>query len=80
MAKNEPEHHRRRQNRVCDDRSGFLMVHVRVGIFVFELAQGLIAMVGENNQIGVLVHVLQDRAKDLSNATYWLGKALAGRY
>src|SRR6267143_844044 len=44
-------------------RSGFLVVYVRMRIFLFELAQGLDAMVGENYQIGVFIDMLEDRAK-----------------
>jgi hypothetical protein len=34
---------------LCDHRRGFLVIHMRVWIFLFELAQRLDAMVGKDN-------------------------------
>ena len=44
-------------------RSGFFMVGVCVRIFLFKLAQRLDAMIGNDYYIGVLIDVLQNRAK-----------------
>ena len=44
-----------------DDWRGLLVVHVRVRVGFFELAQRFDAVIGNNNDVGVIIDVLQYR-------------------
>ena len=62
-----------------DHRSRLLVIHVRVRIGFFELAQRLDAVVGNDKDVGIVVRVLQDRAQHLVEGDVLVGKASAGR-
>src|SRR5215472_9676465 len=59
-----------------DNRRGLLVVHVRVRIFLLELAQRLDAMVGEDEYVGVSVGMLQDRPEDLVESYVLVRKSI----
>ena len=59
-----------------DDWRGFLVVHVRMRVGLFELAQRLDAVVGNDDDVGILVRVLQDCAQHFIEGNVLVGERL----
>src|SRR5258706_11076856 len=57
-------------------RSGFLVVHVRMRVSLFELPQRLDAMIGDDNNVGVLVNMLQNCAQYFIEGNVLVGEGL----
>src|SRR5207302_419014 len=59
-----------------NDGRGFLVVHVCVRIFLFELPQRLDAVVGKDEQVSAGVHVLQQGAQNFVESNILVGKSV----
>src|SRR5580693_1861928 len=59
-----------------DNRRGLLVVHVHVRVGLLELAQWLDAMIGHDEEIGVVVYVLQHGAQYFVEGNVLVGKRI----